>query len=71
MEDRYLSLVDGARRDQAGLPLAEPLFLQFPAPVQSDDAMLDGWLASLTPSQFERILDSLARQPIATAASAS
>ena len=70
MNDRFLGLVDGSRLVEDGLPLATPLYLQTPDVAQPDDGLLDAWLASLTPGQFERFLDSLARQPLASAATA-
>ena len=70
MNDGFLGLVDGSRRIEDGLPIAEPFYLQTPEVTQPDDSLLDAWLASLTPDQFERILDSLARQPLAKVATA-
>ena len=45
--------------------------LPFPEKAQEGDVLLDGWLASLTPDQFARILDSLARPRIERRAAAS
>ena len=70
MNDGFFGPVDGSRRIADGLPIAVPLYLQTPAIAQPDDGLLDAWLASLTPGQFERILDSLARQPLASSATA-
>ena len=64
------SLVGDTRFIEDGLPLAAPLFLQVLAFDQPDDLLFDGWLASLVPEQFERILDSLARPTLTKAASA-
>lgn len=36
-----------------------------------DDATLDGWLASMTPDQFDRVLDALARSSVERSAAAS
>ncbi len=70
MTDGFLGLVDGTRRIEDGLPLATPFVLQAPDITQTDDSLLDGWLASLTPNQFERILNSLAQQQAAWVATA-
>ena len=70
MNDGFLGLVDGSRHIEDGLPLASPLYFQTPDLPQPDDSLLDSWLASLTPTQFERILDSLASPTKASAARA-
>lgn len=70
MNDGFSGLVDGARRIEDGLPIAAPFALQSPDLTQPDDSLLDNWLASLTPDQFERILDSLARPRLASVATA-
>ena len=70
MNDGFLGLVNGARRIEDGLPIAAPFVLQSPDLTQPDDSLLDNWLASLTPDQFERILDSLARLRLASVATA-
>ena len=70
MNDGFLGLVNGSRRIEDGLPIATPLYHQIPDVTQPDDSLLDAWLASLTPDQFERIFDSLARQPLARVATA-
>ena len=70
MNDGFLGLVDGSRHVVDGLPIASPLYLQAPDIAQPDDSLLDAWLASLTPDQFERILDSLARPTLAKVATA-
>jgi len=70
MNDGFLGLVDGSRHVEDGLPAASPLYLQSLDITQPDDSLLDAWLSSLTPDQFERILDSLARPPLASAATA-
>ena len=67
MDDGFVAPLDGTHRIEDGLPLAE-LFLLAP---HQDDAMLDAWLASLTPNGFGRILDSLTRSVVTTASAAS
>ena len=50
----------------------EPLLFQPSDVIQpDDDALLDGWLASLTPNQLERILDVLALERVSRRAAAS
>lgn len=70
MNGGFLGLVDGTRRIEDGLPIVAPFVLQSPDVTQPDDSLLDNWLASLTPDQFDRILDSLARPHMASVATA-
>lgn len=70
MNDGFVGLVDGARRVEDGLPLPTPVLLQSLDATQPDDTLLDSWLASLTPNQFEHILNALARPPMTRMASA-
>ena len=71
MNDGFLGQIHGYARIEDGLPSVAPLFLRPAHVAQDDDAVLDGWLASLTPIEFERILDSLARSDFAASAAAS
>jgi hypothetical protein len=71
MESGFLELVDCNRRIGDGLAIAEPLYVHPTDLAHQDDSLLDGWLASLTPDQFEHILKSLALPRPARAATAS
>ena len=71
MNEAFAFPINAHRRIEDGLPIASPLLLPVADAAQPDDAMLDSWLASLTPAQFERILDSLARSDLAGSAVAS
>ena len=51
--------------------MREPRLFQPADVIQSDDALLDGWLASLTPDQFERILGALSLERVERRAAAS
>ena len=50
--ERSVDAVDGGEDERARLRVPDPV---------ADDGVLDGWIASLTADQFERILASLAR----------
>ena len=50
--ERSAEAVDGEEGERAPLGVLDPV---------ADDGVLDGWMASLTADQFERVLASLAR----------
>ena len=50
--ERSVDGVDGDEGERAPLWVLDPV---------ADDDVLDGWMASLTADQFERVLASLAR----------
>lgn len=61
MNGHFASLVDIPRPSADGLPIPDPFLFAPPDVPQQDDALLDDWLASLTPARFGQILDSLTR----------
>ncbi len=50
--ERGVEAVDGGEEERPPLRVPDPV---------ADDGVLDGWIASLTADQFERVLASLAR----------